>query len=91
MMKKPEELCTSLNTNLTNFIDHYLKLEIMSIQKYIFDFVFYLVKVADESPSSEIRRTINDSLGSSVIVSSIVNILEVAVQEENDQAKKDLF
>ena len=69
--KSPEELETSLNNDFYLFINFYLKLEIMSIQKYIFDLIFYLMKVSDTTSSSEFKKLINESMSTGVVISSI--------------------
>lgn len=51
MMKEPIELAKHISNDFYLFINFYLKLEIFSIQKYIFDLIFYLLRVTD-SPTA---------------------------------------
>lgn len=51
MMKQLDELAPHLSNDFYLFINFYLKLEIFSIQKYIFDLIFYLLRVTD-SPNA---------------------------------------
>lgn len=90
-LKNPEDLENNLNNDFYLFINFYLKLEIMSIQKYIFDLIFYLMKVGDTSNTTPFQKLLNESLSTGVVISSIVHTLDIATKKENTQSKKDLF
>jgi hypothetical protein len=91
MEKNPSELESSLNNDFYLFINFYLKLEIMSIQKYIFDLIFHLMQVSDSTESIQFKNLINGCMSTGVVISSMTNTLDVAIQNENSQVKKDLF
>lgn len=76
-----EEIKLTIDSEFYVFLNHYLKLEIREIQKYIFDLIECLLKVSDEDSSSS--EKIIEMLSTSVVASSLIS--EISVIEEDDE------
>lgn len=75
-----EEIKTSVDSEFYVFVNHFLKLEIREIQKYIFDLIECVLKVSDQDPKSS--EKIKEIFSTGVVASSTINEIS---KIENDQ------